>query len=56
MGVVQDFSVPGSTKTGEVFLCPADLPWRPAICCFFVFQVLVKERTERMEVPDLGRN
>lgn len=27
MGVVQDFSVPGSAKTGEVFLCPADLPW-----------------------------
>lgn len=46
MGVVQDFSVPGSTKTGEVFLCPADLPWRPAICCFFVFQVLVKEHRE----------
>lgn len=31
---------------GEVFLSPVDLPWRPTICCFFIFQVLVKEHRE----------
>lgn len=26
---------------GEVCLSPVDITWQPAICCFFVFQVLV---------------